>query len=258
MRYSVFAGGKRVRPLLLLETGGAFHGSEDVLLPAAAAVEMVHTYSLIHDDLPAMDDDTLRRGRPTSHVKFGEATAILAGDALSTLAFQVLAGLPAEPSRVVRSIQMLAAASGTQNGMIAGQVMDLKYEGKSLDLAMLEQLHSAKTGALIRASTRIGALLAGADASSLEQLEGIGGRLGLAFQVVDDILDVESTPAQLGKTPGKDRKAGKYTFVDALGVDGSRRYAERLTDEAVAEWEKLPADISRLKELCLFLLHRKS
>ncbi|HEY2932157.1 MAG TPA: farnesyl diphosphate synthase [Acidobacteriota bacterium] len=258
IRYSVFAGGKRVRPLLLLETGEAFGGEEECLLQAAAAVEMLHTYSLIHDDLPAMDDDTLRRGMPTSHVKFGEATAILAGDALSTLAFQVLANLPVDPPRVLQAIRTLATAGGTLEGMIAGQVMDLKYEGRSLDLSKLEQLHRAKTGALIRASIRIGALLAGAGATALERLDAIGARLGLVFQVMDDILDVESTPAQLGKTPGKDRKAKKYTFADALGPDQSRRYAQRLTDEALAELEQLDADTSKLKDLCLFLLHRRS
>ena len=170
MRYSIFVGGKRVRPLLLLETGEAFGGAPETLLQAAAAVEMVHTYSLVHDDLPAMDNDSLRRGMPTNHVKFGEATAILAGDGLLTLAFEVLAGLPADPSIAVRAIRILSAAIGTVDGMIAGQILDMKYEGSVLDQAMLEQLHRAKTGALIRASIQLGALLGGADSASLQAL----------------------------------------------------------------------------------------
>ena len=266
MRYSIFVGGKRVRPLLLLETGEAFGGAPETLLQAAAAVEMVHTYSLIHDDLPAMDNDSVRRGMPTSHVKFGEATAILAGDGLLTLAFEVLGGLPADPSIAVRAIQILSAAIGTVDGMIAGQILDMKYEGSVLDQAMLEQLHRAKTGALIRASVQLGALLADADPASLQALSRFGDKLGLVFQIIDDVLDVEATSAQLGKTAGKDQGARKFTFPALLGLSGSKRYAEQLTQQAIEILERLPQasarssplDTSRLKELCLFLVHRNN
>ncbi|MBI4455363.1 MAG: polyprenyl synthetase family protein [Acidobacteria bacterium] len=266
MRYSIFAGGKRVRPLLLLETGEAFGGPSEVLLDAGAAVEMIHTYSLIHDDLPAMDNDRFRRGMPTSHVKFGEATAILAGDALLTLAFQVLANLKVRPELVVRAVQILAPAIGTIDGMIGGQVMDIKYEGAQLNQSKLEQLHRAKTGALIRASVLLGALLGEADGGALERLSRLGDKLGLVFQIVDDVLDIEATSSQLGKTAGKDRGARKYTFPSALGLAGSKQYAERLTHGAIAELEQMTRaggqaskiDASRLKELCLFLVHRKS
>ncbi|HEY3132616.1 MAG TPA: farnesyl diphosphate synthase [Acidobacteriota bacterium] len=258
MRYSIFAGGKRVRPILVLESGQAFGGPEKVLLEAGAAVEMIHTYSLIHDDLPAMDNDSLRRGMATSHVKFGEATAILAGDALLTLAFQILVHLKAEASLVLRSVQMLSAALGTVDGMIAGQVMDLEYEGAVLDQAKLERLDASKTGALIRSCVVLGALLAGADDRSLETLSSVGSKLGLVFQIVDDVLDVEASSSQLGKTAGKDQRAKKYTFPAALGLGGSKQYARRLTDEAIADLERLGVDTSKLKEFCLFLAQRRS
>ncbi|HEV8130794.1 MAG TPA: farnesyl diphosphate synthase [Acidobacteriota bacterium] len=258
MRYSIFAGGKRVRPILVLESGQAFGGHTETLLEAGAAVEMIHTYSLIHDDLPAMDDDSLRRGMPTSHVKFGEATAILAGDALLTLAFQILSSLKAEAMLVLRSMQMLTAALGTNDGMIAGQVMDLEYEGAILEQPTLERLHSAKTGALIRACVMLGALLAGGDDASLETLFRFGSKLGLVFQIVDDVLDVEASSGQLGKTAGKDQRAKKYTFPAALGLGGSKQYAQRLTAEAIADLETLPVDVSKLKEFCLFLVQRRS
>ncbi len=258
MRYSIFAGGKRIRPILVLESGQAFGGAAETLLEAGAAVEMIHTYSLIHDDLPAMDNDSLRRGMPTSHVKFGEATAILAGDALLTLAFQVLVRLKAEASAVLRAVQMLSAALGSIDGMIAGQVMDLEYEGAVLDQAELERLHAAKTGALIRSCVMLGALLAGAHDRSLETLSRFGSRLGLVFQIVDDVLDIEASSSQLGKTAGKDQRAKKYTFPAALGLQGSKQYAQRLTTEAIADLETLPVDASKLREFSLFLVQRRS
>ncbi|MBI2820669.1 MAG: polyprenyl synthetase family protein [Acidobacteria bacterium] len=266
MRYSIFVGGKRVRPLLLLETGEALGGPEEPLLEAAAAVEMVHTYSLIHDDLPAMDNDNFRRGMPTSHVKFGEAVAILAGDALLTLAFQVLAQLRVNPSLAVRCAQILSSAIGSVGGMIAGQVMDMKYAGSRLSQERLELLHRAKTGALIRACVLLGAVLGGSDRESAETLARFGDRLGLAFQIVDDVLDEEATSVELGKTAGKDKGSRKCTFPAVLGLSGSKRYAEQLTEQAISDLESLsgvrgrsvPVETSRLKELCLFLVHRKS
>ena len=265
MRYSIFVGGKRIRPLLVLETGEALGGPPDALLEAAAAIEMIHTYSLIHDDLPAMDNDSFRRGMPTCHVKFGEATAVLTGDALLTLAFEVLARLKVEPELAIRAIQTVAPAVGTVDGMIAGQVMDLQYEGVRIDQEKLERLHRAKTGALLRASVVLGGLLARAGSTVLGGLSRFGDRIGLAFQIIDDVLDLEATSQQLGKTAGKDRSAQKSTFPAALGLEASKQYASRLSDEAMAELEKIEkegvrgtrVDLSKLKELCLFLSRRQ-
>ncbi len=235
MRYSVFAGGKRLRPILALASAEAVGGRAEDVLPAAAALEMIHTYSLIHDDLPAMDDDDFRRGRPTCHKVYGEAIAILAGDALLTHAFRVLAdpegmaGVPAE--RRVRVICEVAEAAGSR-GMVGGQVVDILSEDVAIDMPTLQYLHAHKTGALFRASVRVGGILAGADGAALESLNGYGERIGLAFQVVDDVLDIEGVTEELGKTAGSDLRKKKATFPALIGIEASRREAARLLEEA--------------------------
>jgi len=257
MRYSLFAGGKRIRPILCLEAARAVADDVPGVEAAACALEMVHTYSLIHDDLPALDNDDLRRGKPTCHKVFGEAIAILAGDALLTLAFRVLA--EAEGPDCCRRADMLrelAAAAGTPGGMIAGQVCDLEGEGKKPDPQLLESIHRAKTGALLRASVRIGAICAGARAEQLEALSRYGERTGLAFQIVDDLLDVESTPEQLGKTPGKDAAQHKITFPAVYGIDESRKMAEIERAGAHAALAPFGGRGARLKELADLIVQR--
>jgi geranylgeranyl diphosphate synthase type II len=238
VRYSLFAGGKRIRPILVLLVGEAVGGQRQDLLPFACAVEMVHTYSLIHDDLPAMDNDDLRRGKPTSHKVFGEAIAILAGDALLTRAFHLLAEVPdgwdeVRLRRRVAATALLGQACGTA-GLIGGQVADLESEGNSVEAGDLARLHQAKTGALLSACVRGGAILGGAGAGELERLGRYGDAVGLAFQVVDDILDVTEEAAQLGKTAGKDVAARKATFVSLHGLEGARAAADALLEEALA------------------------
>jgi len=230
MRYSVLAGGKRLRPALVLLGARAGGGDEAAAIPLACAVEMIHTYSLIHDDLPSMDDDDFRRGRPSSHKVFGEANAILAGDALHTLAFQTLASYP-DRAKVADLVAVAARACGTE-GMVGGQAADLENEGRPPDAAVVEEIHRRKTAALIAASVRLGAIGAGADAGVLERLAVYGELLGVAFQIVDDVLDEEGLAADLGKTPGKDRRRGKMTYPAAAGMDGARRRARALADRA--------------------------
>lgn len=233
MRYSIFAGGKRLRPALCVAGFSIFHEDPSLVLPVASAIEMVHTYSLIHDDLPAMDDDDFRRGRPSCHRQFGEATAILAGDALLTLAFETMASCPGFSADVMRTATaQLARALGTRNGMIAGQVLDLEAEGQSIELAQVEAIHAAKTGALLSASVWMGAHLAGAGASDAQCVLDYGRKIGLAFQIVDDILDETQTAATLGKTAGKDREHRKATYPAVLGLEDSRTLVRKLTDEA--------------------------
>ena len=226
MRYSLFAGGKRIRPMLCLEAARA-SGVEpaDAHFTAACSLEFIHTYSLIHDDLPALDNDDYRRGKLTSHKVFGEAMAILAGDSLLTLAFEVLAGMDAAADRKSRMIAELAAAAGTVGGMIAGQVADLEGEGQPPTAPLLESIHRAKTGALLRASLRLGAICAGAGEPQYQALSCYGEHIGLAFQIVDDILDVEESSEALGKTAGKDAQQHKITFPAVYGVEESRRMA---------------------------------
>jgi geranylgeranyl diphosphate synthase type II len=236
IRYSLFAGGKRIRPLLALAAAEAAGGEEEDVLPFACAVEMVHTYSLIHDDLPAMDDDDLRRGKPTSHKVFGEAIAILAGDALLTRAFHLIVDLPADldPDRLRRRLAaaaILGEACGT-GGLIGGQVLDLESERRPVDAATLERLHRAKTGALLGACVRGGAVLGRATPETTSCLDRFASAIGLAFQVVDDILDATEGAEQLGKTAGKDRAAGKATYVAVHGLAGARRIAADLLAEA--------------------------
>jgi geranylgeranyl diphosphate synthase, type II len=237
VRYSLFAGGKRIRPALVIASGEAVGGARADLVPLACAVEMIHTYSLIHDDLPAMDDDDLRRGKPTSHKVFGEAIAILAGDALLTRAFHLLAEVPdgcdeTRLRRRTRAAAILGEACGTC-GLIGGQVMDLESEGRSIDAADLERLHRAKTGALLSACVRGGATLGGADDAGLERLTRYASAIGLAFQVVDDVLDATEDAAHLGKTAGKDEAAKKATYVSVHGLEPARRLAASLRQEAL-------------------------
>ena len=226
MRYSVFAGGKRIRPLLCIASAETVGGMVSGIESAACAVELIHTYSLIHDDLPALDDDDYRRGKPTCHKAFGEATAILAGDALLTLAFQVVSEMnDVGPERKVRITGELARAVGTLAGMIGGQVADLEAEGKPVEEEQLDYIHRSKTGSLIRGSVRMGAIYAGAPEDECEALSRYGEQIGLAFQIVDDVLDVVSTSKTLGKTVGKDAAQQKATFPALYGVEESRRRA---------------------------------
>ena len=227
MRYSVQAGGKRVRPILCLESARIFAADVTPVLPVACALEFIHTYSLIHDDLPALDNDDLRRGKPTCHKKFGEATAILAGDALLTLAFETLANAPIDPARRVAILSHVAASAGTVNGMVGGQVADLEAEGRAIQPAELEYIHRSKTAALIRASVVSGAIGGGADDEDVARLKRFGETIGWAFQVVDDILDVEESSAALGKTAGKDAAQQKATYPSLYGLEKSRRICER-------------------------------
>jgi len=257
MRYSLFAGGKRIRPVLCIAAGetigGDLHGIED----AACALELVHTYSLIHDDLPALDNDDLRRGRPTAHKVFGEAIAILAGDALLTLAFQVLAQLGRlDPERKVQLVEELALAAGTPRGMIAGQVWDLEGERQQPTPELIRRIHRAKTGALIRASVRMGAIYAGASPEQLEALSRYGEHIGLAFQIVDDILDVVCTPEQLGKTPGKDLAQHKATFPAVYGVEQSRQLAEEELERAIESLQSFGRAAEPLRQLAQLIVHR--
>ena len=237
VRYSLFAGGKRIRPVLVLAAGEAVGGEREELMPLACAVEMVHTYSLVHDDLPAMDDDDLRRGKPTSHKVFGEAVAILAGDALLTRAFHLLAEVPegwddTRARRRLRAAAALGEACGT-TGLIGGQVMDLESEGRAIGAGELECLHRAKTGALLSACVRGGAILGGAGEADLQLLSRYASAIGLAFQVVDDVLDATGDAEGLGKTAGKDEAARKATYVSVHGLEKARALAAALRQEAL-------------------------
>src|ERR1041385_849794 len=230
MRYSLFAGGKRVRPLLAMAAAEAVNDEPLGIENAACALELIHTYSLIHDDLPALDNDDLRRGRPTCHKVFGDAMAILAGDSLLTLAFEVLAKLEgADAERRIRLVAELATASGTVGGMIGGQVNDIQGEGKTPTAKLLESIHRAKTGALLRCSVRMGAIYAGASEDQLAAVTSFGEHVGLAFQIVDDILDVEQSSEALGKTAGKDAAQKKITFPAVYGIERSREIDRKST-----------------------------
>ncbi len=254
IRHSMFAGGKRLRPILLLAACEACGGDTEAALPAACAVECIHTYSLIHDDLPCMDDDDFRRGRPTCHKVYGEAVAVLAGDALQPLAFELL--LQSSPSIAVELVRELAVASGSRF-LIAGQVRDLEAEGKQVSFEELRAIHEGKTAALLTCCFRMGALIAGAPPETLQALTTFGHALGLAFQVVDDILDCTQSSEKLGKTAGKDAAAGKSTYVSILGLAEARREATRLTGEAHAALAPLGAAAVRLREIADHLLSRE-
>jgi geranylgeranyl diphosphate synthase type II len=258
MRYSLFAGGKRIRPILCIEAALTIAGECPGILSAACSLEMVHTYSLIHDDLPALDNDDYRRGKLTNHKVFGDAMAILAGDALLTLAFQVLAQLDARDYIKSRLMAELAVASGTVGGMIGGQVADLEGEGKTPCEQLLETIHRAKTGALLRASLRMGAMAAGAGLDQYHALSRYGEHVGLAFQIVDDILDVEESSEALGKTAGKDAAQHKITFPAVYGLETSRRMAQEECEHAHAMLEPFGDRALRLHELADLIVHRKS
>ena len=258
MRYSVQAGGKRVRPILCLESARIFSADPAPVLPVACALEFIHTYSLIHDDLPALDNDDLRRGKPTCHKKFGEATAILAGDALLTLAFETLANAPIEPARRVAILSHVASSAGTVNGMVGGQVADIEAEGRAIQPAELEYIHRSKTAALIRASVVAGAISGGADDANVARLKRFGETIGWAFQVVDDILDVGKSSAALGKTAGKDAAQKKAIYPAPFGLDKSRQCAEDLESRAMAELEPYGPRAARLRELAELIVHRRA
>jgi geranylgeranyl diphosphate synthase, type II len=264
MRHSVFAGGKRLRPILCMEAGRMIAAASLAKpLPAGieqvgAALEMLHTYSLIHDDLPALDNDDLRRGRPTSHKVFGEAIAILAGDALQTQAYEVLAQLACPAEARVAIIREIAHATGTIDGMIGGQVVDLEAEHKKPDLASLEYIHRSKTAALITASVVSGGIFADATDTDIAHLRTYGQSIGLAFQIVDDVLDLTQTSEQLGKTAGKDAAAEKTTYPALFGIEESLHKADVLVDQACAELNEYGSAASTLKDLARFLVERKS
>jgi geranylgeranyl diphosphate synthase type II len=258
MRYSVQAGGKRVRPILCLESARIFTVDVTPVLPIACALEFIHTYSLIHDDLPALDNDDLRRGKPTCHKKFGEAAAILAGDALLTLAFETLANAPVEPARRVAVLSHVAASAGTVNGMVGGQVADIEAEGRAVQPAELEYIHRSKTAALIQASVVAGAIGGGANEEDVARLKHFGETIGWAFQVVDDILDVEESSAALGKTAGKDAAQQKATYPSLYGLEKSRQFAKELENRAMAEIEPYGPRAARLRELAELIVHRRA
>ncbi len=255
MRHSMFAGGKRIRPILAIAAGEACGGPPGVE-SAACALECVHTYSLIHDDLPALDNDDFRRGKPTCHRAYGEAMAILAGDALLTIAFQIIAELKSPADARVALAAELSAAAGTQDGMIGGQVADIESEGKPPVADQVEFIHRAKTAALIRASVRFGALFAGADAAQYEALSKFGGKIGLAFQIVDDILDVVSTSEALGKTAGKDQGQSKATYPAVFGIDASRQRASRCLAEALEALSGFGDSAWALREIAGLIVSR--
>jgi geranylgeranyl diphosphate synthase type II len=271
MRHSVFAGGKRLRPILCIEAGrmiatasvaGSRTASAAGSLTAGieqvgAALEMLHTYSLIHDDLPALDNDDLRRGRPTCHKAFGEAIAILAGDALQTQAYEVLAQIACPAEARIAIIREIAHATGTIDGMIGGQVVDLEAEHKKPDLATLEYIHRSKTAALITASVVSGGIYADASSADVGRLRAYGQSVGLAFQIVDDVLDLTQTSEQLGKTAGKDAAAEKTTYPALFGIEESIRKADALVDQACAELSEYGEAASTLKDLARYLVERK-
>jgi geranylgeranyl diphosphate synthase type II len=259
MRYSLFAGGKRVRPILAIAAAESLGAKTADLLPIAGALEIIHTYSLIHDDLPAMDNDDFRRGQPTCHKKFGEATAILAGDGLLTMAFEVLSdprrakAVPA--ARMIAIMKEIATASGV-HGMVGGQVVDMESEGKEVDFPTLEYIHTHKTGALIRASVRTGALYARAGKKQFTALTHYGEMVGLAFQIADDILDITGTQEEIGKDVGSDLKKGKKTFPSFYGLEESRRRAREVSDRAVASLKDFDRKADPLRELAKYIVNR--
>ena len=254
MRWSALAGGKRFRPALTFAVGKTFGAAEENLLSAAAAIEMIHTYSLIHDDLPAMDDDDLRRGRETCHVKFGEAAAILAGDQLQTLAFQSIA----EDEKLTGKIRvkLIAELARSAARMVDGQQLDLEAEGKSISFAELETIHQNKTGAMICAAARAGAIIAGAGDEELNSVTIYAEKLGLLFQITDDLLDATQTTEVLGKTAGKDERAEKATYVSLYGLDKARVLAEETNAAAVGALRKVEKDTLLLENLADFILNR--
>ncbi len=264
MRHSVFAGGKRIRPILLMAAAEAVGGESVGVINGACAIELIHTYSLIHDDLPAMDDDDLRRGKPTCHKVFGEAAAILAGDALLTLAFDVMSGAPASPgedgaggeARRLKMICEMARAAGSR-GMVGGQMVDIESEDRELPFPLLEYIHIHKTGHLIRAAVRCGALLAGADEGELASMTEYGDSVGLAFQVADDILDVEGETASMGKSVGSDSQRGQATFPSVIGLKESKERADELVEKALSSLDGFDERAEPLREIARYIVARE-
>ena len=256
MRHGLLVGGKRLRPLLVYLAGQALGASDDALDAPAAAIELIHAYSLIHDDLPAMDDDDLRRGKPTCHIAYDEATAILVGDGLQSRAFELLADLDLPAERNLAMVKLLAAASGPR-GMVGGQAIDLANVNRQLDLSTLQTMHQLKTGALIRAAVGLGALAGGASAAQRQQLDDYGRAIGLAFQVQDDILDIESNTEVLGKTQGADQSLNKPTFPALLGMDGAKRLARELHDDAISALGGFGPTAEPLRQLAAYIIERE-
>ncbi|MGC1299624.1 MAG: polyprenyl synthetase family protein [Alloacidobacterium sp.] len=259
MRHSTFAGGKRLRPVLVMEAARMIRGTGELpegIEELGAAIEMLHTYSLIHDDLPALDNDDLRRGKPTCHVVFGEAIAILAGDALQTRAYEVLANLRCPAPATVEIIRLIAQATGTVEGMIGGQVLDLEGEGTKPTAESVDAIHRAKTGALIRVSVVTGGIYSGATQKDAQRLTEFGRKAGLAFQIVDDVLDMTQDSAQLGKTAGKDQASDKATWPAVFGIEASRQHAEKLIGEAFAELAPYGSAAEGLKSVAHYLVER--
>ena len=257
MRYSVFAGGKRLRPILMMNTCNMCGGDVNEVIPFACALEMIHTYSLIHDDLPAMDNDDLRRGMPTSHIKFGEAIAILAGDALLNKAFEVVSQYNGNnPQRAIKAMNMLAVSSGTE-GMIGGQIVDMESEGKDITLDELKYLHLNKTGAIIRSACTVGALMGGASDGEIKAVDEFAQNLGVAFQIQDDILDVTSTLEELGKPVFSDEKNEKTTYVTLYGIEKSKEIVKKLSDDACDILSSFGERAEFLVELTKYLTDRK-
>jgi geranylgeranyl diphosphate synthase type II len=257
IRWSMFAGGKRLRPALLLATGQTFGAPVQTLIKSACAFEMIHTYSLIHDDLPSMDDDDLRRGRPTCHVRFGEATAILAGDALQTLAFRTIAkDEQLDAATRIALIAELARAAGTPEGMVGGQALDMEAEARQVNAAELEEIHRHKTGALIVAAARCGAIIGQATPPELEAVTSYGSHLGLLFQITDDLLDVTASAEDLGKTPGKDVQSLKATYPALYGLEETREAAVKAHHAACEALERINRPTTVLQQIADFILNR--
>lgn len=259
IRWSVFAGGKRFRPTLLLAVGETFGAAPEQLIDTAAALEMIHTYSLIHDDLPSMDNDDLRRGRATCHIRFGEATAILAGDALQSLAFKTVSEVSGIPGETLAAlIREIAVASGTPGGMVAGQAHDLEAESRDVSPAELERIHRLKTGALIIAAARCGAIIANASAAELAAVTDYAAQLGLLFQITDDLLDLTATAETLGKTPGKDLRSQKATYPAQYGLEATRQHLVEVHAAACAALTPLNRPTALLRAIADFILRRQT
>ncbi len=256
IRHSLFAGGKRFRPALVFAAGKVFNVPEEKLFRTASAIEMIHTYSLIHDDLPAMDDDDLRRGRPTCHKKFGEATAVLAGDVLQSLAFQAIAGDENLSDKI--KIKLVSELAESAAKMVDGQQLDLDAEGKKISVADLENIHRNKTGALICVSARAGAIISEASENDLNAVTNYAAKLGLLFQITDDLLDITQTTAVLGKTAGKDLTAEKATYPALYGIEETKKLSKKIYTEACAELKKIKNKTDILRELVDFILHRET
>ena len=260
MRYSLFAGGKRLRPILCMAGAEAVGGESQHVLPVACALELIHTYSLIHDDLPLMDDDDLRRGKPTNHKVFGDVIALLAGDGLLTEAFSLMTSPVATgeiaPDRLLEAIRMISGAAGP-GGMVGGQVVDMQWEGKRADLETVKFLHTHKTGALIKASVASGAVAAGAPESQVRTVLSYGKKIGLAFQISDDILDVEGDSETMGKMAGADKQKGKTTYPSVLGLDESKRIQSALVQEAVQDLKEFGEKAEPLRQIAYYIIERK-